>query len=371
MVSALLSRCLMLVLGTLYPAYRSYKAIKNKDVREHVKWMMYWIVFALFTTLETFLDIFFSWFPFYYEIKILFILWVLSPATRGSSMLYKKIVHPMLNSREKDIDDLIEKTKHQGYTTFLSLFQTGFSYASDLFLNSALKGQLLLGTQLKKSLSMNDDMNFLATNGNANANQSSSSSSSSTNTSNQNSNNNNDLYNNEEDMGMGDLDGGGEQHERIRRMNNNKNIYDQQVQQVYRQQQQEAAQKQKEQRKPRKGSMAQLNGAATTSSTKQNIYSTINSNYGMEEQQQDGGDDNLNVDTEQLIPAKKKTTTRRASSRKLLQQQPDALDSYGSLTRRPAKASTSRLRNKLNSVPTLLNSQQQQQQPIVVHDSDL
>ena len=68
--------------------------------------MMYWIVFALFTTLETFLDIFFSWFPFYYEIKIIFILWVLSPATRGSSLLYKNVVHPMLISREKEIDDL-------------------------------------------------------------------------------------------------------------------------------------------------------------------------------------------------------------------------------------------------------------------------
>jgi len=156
MMSALLSRCLILVLGTLYPAYRSYKAIKNKDLREHVKWMMYWIVFALFTTTETFLDIFFSWFPFYYEIKILFILWVLSPATRGSSLLYKKVVHPLLISREKEIDDLIEKTKQQGYSTFVQLFSSGFNYASSLFLTSALKGQMLLGNQLKKSLSLND-----------------------------------------------------------------------------------------------------------------------------------------------------------------------------------------------------------------------
>lgn len=168
MVSALLSRCLILILGTLYPAYKSYKAIKNKDVREHVKWMMYWIVFALFTTLETFLDIFFSWFPFYYEIKILFILWVLSPATRGSSMLYKKVVHPMLTSREKEIDDLIEKTKSQGYNTFLQLFSSGFQYASNLFVNSAIKGHLLLGNKLGKSLSMNDV--YDGVNGNTNNN---------------------------------------------------------------------------------------------------------------------------------------------------------------------------------------------------------
>ena len=118
--------------------------------------MMYWTVFALFTTLETFLDIFFSWFPFYYEIKILFILWVLSPATHGSSLLYKKVVHPLLISREKEIDELIEKAKQQGYTTCLNLFSSGFQYASNLFLNSAIKGQSFLGTQLKKSLSMND-----------------------------------------------------------------------------------------------------------------------------------------------------------------------------------------------------------------------
>lgn len=159
MVSALLSRCLILVLGTLYPAYRSYKAIKNKDLREHVKWMMYWIVFALFTTLETFLDIFVSWFPFYYEIKIVFILWVLSPATRGSSILYKKVVHPMLISREQEIDEMIEKTKVQGYSTFIQLFTSGFNYLSNLFMTSAVRGQSLLGTQLMNSLQLNDGKN--------------------------------------------------------------------------------------------------------------------------------------------------------------------------------------------------------------------
>lgn len=129
-----------------------------------VKWMMYWTVFALFTTMETFLDIFFSWFPFYYEIKIIFIIWVLSPATKGSSLLYVKLVHPMLTSREKDIDDLIEKTKKQGCTTFLNIFSSGFQYATNLFLTSAVKGQLMLGNQLKKSLSLND-VNYEANGG--------------------------------------------------------------------------------------------------------------------------------------------------------------------------------------------------------------
>lgn len=64
--------------------------------------MMYWIVFALFTCAETFTDIFLSfWFPFYYEIKIILVIYLLSPATKGSSILYRKFVHPALTKREQ------------------------------------------------------------------------------------------------------------------------------------------------------------------------------------------------------------------------------------------------------------------------------
>lgn len=44
---------------------------------------------------------FFSRFPFYYEIKIILVIWLLSPATKGSSILYRKFVHPTLSSREQ------------------------------------------------------------------------------------------------------------------------------------------------------------------------------------------------------------------------------------------------------------------------------
>ena len=40
-------------------------------------------------------------FPFYYEVKVAFVLWLLSPYTRGASMLYRKFVHPSLSRHEK------------------------------------------------------------------------------------------------------------------------------------------------------------------------------------------------------------------------------------------------------------------------------
>ncbi|KAJ8684039.1 hypothetical protein QAD02_019831 [Eretmocerus hayati] len=146
-----------LVFGTLYPAYASYKAVRTKNVKEYVKWMMYWIVFALFTCAETFTDVFFSfWFPFYYEIKIILVLWLLSPATKGSSILYRRFVHPALCRREAEIDDAIARATEQGYTAFLQLGSKGVNYATTMLMQTAIKGGGGLVQQLRKSYSLSD-----------------------------------------------------------------------------------------------------------------------------------------------------------------------------------------------------------------------
>ncbi|XP_063167402.1 receptor expression-enhancing protein 4 isoform X2 [Candoia aspera] len=143
-------RC-RLLLGTLYPAYASYKAVRNKDVREYVRWMMYWIVFALFMATETITDIFVSWFPFYYEIKMAFVVWLLSPYTRGASLLYRKFVHPTLCSKEKEIDHFILQAKERGYETLLSFGKKSISVAA----TAAVQSQGALAGRLR-SFSMQD-----------------------------------------------------------------------------------------------------------------------------------------------------------------------------------------------------------------------
>lgn len=155
MVSAVISRLVILVFGTLYPAYASYKAVKTKNVKEYVKWMMYWIVFALFTCVETFSDILVSfWLPFYYELKILFVLWLLSPATKGSSILYRKFVHPQFMKREQEIDEYITTARDRGYASLVELSSKGLSYATAVLFQTALKGQMTLVNHVRKSYSM-------------------------------------------------------------------------------------------------------------------------------------------------------------------------------------------------------------------------
>ncbi|XP_042224242.1 uncharacterized protein LOC121868046 isoform X2 [Homarus americanus] len=162
--STILFTAFRLVFGTLFPAYYSYKAVKTKNVKEYVKWMMYWIVFAFFTCFETLTDLFLSfWFPFYYELKILVVLWLLSPATRGSSILYRKFVHPWLTRREDDIDNCIAQAKQQGYSTVIQLGTKGMNYATTVLMQTAIKGGGGIVNQLRRSYSSgelaDEDMN--------------------------------------------------------------------------------------------------------------------------------------------------------------------------------------------------------------------
>ncbi|XP_028390829.1 receptor expression-enhancing protein 1-like isoform X2 [Dendronephthya gigantea] len=151
MVSYIVSRIIVVSLGTLYPAYRSYKAIRSKDTKEYVKWMMYWIVFAIFTTAEIFVDTIVGfWLPFYYEIKVLFLFWILSPTTKGSSILYKKFVHPFFIQHEKDIDSYIEQAKEHGYGKLVQYGKKGLDLAADTMMKTAISGQDVLVQQLRR-----------------------------------------------------------------------------------------------------------------------------------------------------------------------------------------------------------------------------
>ncbi|KAM8908944.1 receptor expression-enhancing protein 2 [Spinachia spinachia] len=155
MVSWMISRIVVLAFGTLYPAYSSYKAVKTKNVKEYVKWMMYWIVFALFTTAETATDLLLSWFPFYFELKIAFVIWLLSPYTKGSSVLYRKFVHPTLSNKEKEIDEYIAQAKDRSYDTMMRFGKRGLNLAATAAVTAATKGQGVLSDKLR-SFSMQD-----------------------------------------------------------------------------------------------------------------------------------------------------------------------------------------------------------------------
>lgn len=133
MISSIFSRLTILTFGTLYPAYYSFKTVRAKSVDEYMKWMTYWIVFAIFTAAETFTDVFLKWLPFYFELKILLIFWLLPSMGNGSPVVYRKCLHPFLKKHETRIDRTLQEVKHRGQDMV-------FHYASEavMFLGRAV-----------------------------------------------------------------------------------------------------------------------------------------------------------------------------------------------------------------------------------------
>uniref|UniRef100_A0A8C1H639 Receptor expression-enhancing protein n=1 Tax=Cyprinus carpio carpio TaxID=630221 RepID=A0A8C1H639_CYPCA len=120
-----------------------------------VRWMMYWIVFALFTVVETVTDLTIAWFPLYYEIKVAFVIWLLSPYTRGASVIYRKALHPLLSSKEREIDDYIVQAKERSYETMVNFGKQGLTIAATAAVSAAVKGQGAI-TEKLRSFSMHD-----------------------------------------------------------------------------------------------------------------------------------------------------------------------------------------------------------------------
>lgn len=93
-------------LGTLYPAYKTWKALKRKDETTRRRWMKYWVSFSAFQAFELIADFTIAYLiPFYIELKLLAILWLV----HGTKFIFDTIVNRELTKREKSIDRWLTK----------------------------------------------------------------------------------------------------------------------------------------------------------------------------------------------------------------------------------------------------------------------
>ncbi|XP_076259960.1 receptor expression enhancing protein B isoform X1 [Rhynchophorus ferrugineus] len=100
--------------GFLYPAYMSIHAIESHNKEDDTKWLTYWVVFAIFSIVEYFADIIVGWFPLYWLIKCIFMVWLMIPTEfNGSLVIYKRIVRPYFLKHHGVIDDTLNKMKEQ------------------------------------------------------------------------------------------------------------------------------------------------------------------------------------------------------------------------------------------------------------------
>uniref|UniRef100_A0A667Y0U3 Receptor expression-enhancing protein n=1 Tax=Myripristis murdjan TaxID=586833 RepID=A0A667Y0U3_9TELE len=128
------------LIGFVYPAYYSIKAIESVNKEDDTKWLTYWVVYGVFSLGEFFSDIFLYWFPFYYAAKCLFLLWCMAPVSwNGSQVIYTRLVRPIFLRHEATVDGLVNNLSGTAMSAAESLTRegTGHTHAEAKSLPSA------------------------------------------------------------------------------------------------------------------------------------------------------------------------------------------------------------------------------------------
>eukprot|EP00091_Calanus_sinicus_P007938 TRINITY_DN1931_c0_g1_i4.p1 TRINITY_DN1931_c0_g1~~TRINITY_DN1931_c0_g1_i4.p1 ORF type:complete len:205 (+),score=68.47 TRINITY_DN1931_c0_g1_i4:175-789(+) len=98
------------VIGFLYPAYESVKALHESGREIEKRWLTYWVVFAFFHVLEFFSDHLVWWVPLYWLVKTIFLVWCMAPINKnGSAVMYELVIQPLYTKYHANIDTAMDK----------------------------------------------------------------------------------------------------------------------------------------------------------------------------------------------------------------------------------------------------------------------
>lgn len=98
------------LVGALFPAFESYKAVETNDLATLRFWVMYWIVYAVISSVEAVAYYVVVALPFYYPLKMALLLSLCSHAV-PTTYLYNWCVVPVFDTYREQIDDAIDQSK--------------------------------------------------------------------------------------------------------------------------------------------------------------------------------------------------------------------------------------------------------------------
>ncbi|KAF9652002.1 hypothetical protein BDM02DRAFT_3089908, partial [Thelephora ganbajun] len=107
----------------LLPSFATYKALARQDLDAIQNLSMYWCTVGVLVAIEYVCEWLISWFPFYWEVKTLFLLFLALPQTQGSTWIYQSYLEPFFRQNEQDLDRGILSAQSTVLTFVQSKFQ--------------------------------------------------------------------------------------------------------------------------------------------------------------------------------------------------------------------------------------------------------
>ncbi|XP_020244159.1 HVA22-like protein k isoform X2 [Asparagus officinalis] len=142
----IVTRTACCTVGIAFPVYSTFKAIEEKERSEQERWLLYWAAYGSFSLVETFSDKILSWFPLYYHMKFVFLVWLQLPSGNGARHLYSRHLRPFLLKHQDRLDQLHDfitreimkfTISHQGEIEFLKGMLKRFASTANLIVKEA------------------------------------------------------------------------------------------------------------------------------------------------------------------------------------------------------------------------------------------
>ena len=105
------------IVGIVLPTYWSIKAIESNEGDDDKQWLTYWAVYAVFDFLDLFAGFILKIIPFYYILKLIFLIWCFMPNTQGALMVYNHIIKKFFIKYENNLDQLVNKVMKRSQET--------------------------------------------------------------------------------------------------------------------------------------------------------------------------------------------------------------------------------------------------------------
>ena len=83
------------VVCVAYPTFKSFLALEAKDSKiQQKQWLTYWVIFGLFNIIDQFAGFILHYIPFYYFLKLCFLVALFHPMTNGATVFYEWYIAP-------------------------------------------------------------------------------------------------------------------------------------------------------------------------------------------------------------------------------------------------------------------------------------
>ena len=120
-------------IGIIYPAFKSLEALESDELGDDKQWLTYWVCFSFFIIIDKFADRLFikRLIPFYFFMKITFLIYLFHPKTLGAKNIYQNVILPLVQGNEAKIEqfasDALSKIQEFAFGNYTTASSNGLN----------------------------------------------------------------------------------------------------------------------------------------------------------------------------------------------------------------------------------------------------